>query len=239
MNLEFIGIGSFFAKTNFHNNVLINENILIDCGFLAGHGLNASGRSFDQIEHIFITHTHADHIGGLEECAFFNKFVKGGAKPNLYIPAPIIDKLWAYSLRGGLEDIETGGATLTDYFNVIEVKDEFEIEDIHFEVVPTFHVPNRFCCGLNIDKRIFFSGDTQFDADLIKNHGANTEHIFHDSQFFTGGIHASLEELSTLPKMLRKKTTLMHLPDNYVDHIDAAHEQSFEIVEQHKTYSFK
>lgn len=41
MNLEFIGIGSFFAKTNFHNNVLINENILIDCGFLAGHGLNA------------------------------------------------------------------------------------------------------------------------------------------------------------------------------------------------------
>jgi ribonuclease BN (tRNA processing enzyme) len=238
MNLEFIGIGSFFAKNNYHNNALLNERILIDCGFMAGHGLHASGRNFGQIEHIFITHTHADHIGGLEECAFFNKFVKGGAKPNLYVPTPLVEKLWAYSLRGGLEDIDTGGATLADYYNLVEVKDEFEIEDIHFQVVPTNHVPNRFCCGLNIDNRVFFSGDTQFDPLMIEKHGSDAERIFHDSQFFTGGIHASLEELSTLPETLRKKTSLMHLPDNYVDHIDAAKEQGFKFVKQHKQYTF-
>ena len=239
MNLEFVGIGSFFAKNNFHNNVLLNDKILIDCGFMAGHGLHASGRDFGQIEHIFITHTHADHIGGLEECAFFHKFVKCGAKPTLYVPTPLVEKLWPYSLRGGLKDIETGGATLSDYFNLVEVKDEFEIEDVHFQVVPTNHVPNRFCCGLTIDNRIFFSGDTQFDPDMVATHGHPAEYIFHDSQFFTGGIHASLEELGTLPKSLREKTALMHLPDNYVDHIESAQEQGFTFAKQHEKYFFE
>ncbi|MDA0710394.1 MAG: MBL fold metallo-hydrolase [bacterium] len=238
MDLEFIGIGSFFAKNNFHNNLLINQNILIDCGFMAGHGLHASGRNFGQIEHIFVTHTHADHIGGLEECAFFSKFVKGGAKPNIYVPSPLAEKLWAFSLRGGLEDIETGGASLSDYFNLIVVKNEFEIEGVHFEVVRTNHVANRFCCGLMIDKRVLFSGDTQFDPAMVERHGEDAEKIFHDCQFFTGGIHASLDELSTLPKSIRQKTKLMHLPDNHVDHIETVEQHGFGFVEQHTPYSF-
>lgn len=239
MHFEFIGIGSFFAKNNYHNNLLINDNILIDCGFMAGHGLHASGRNFGNIEHIFITHTHADHIGGLEECAFFHKFVKGGSKPKLYLPTPLVDKLWAYSLRGGLQDIETGGATLEDYFEVIEVSKEFEITDIHFQIVPTFHVPNRFCCGLKINKRVYFSGDTQFDADMVIKNGTDAEIIYHDCQFFTGGVHAGIEELSTLPKTLRQKTTLMHLPDNYVDNIDKSLEKGFTFAEQQKKYTYK
>lgn len=238
MDLEFIGTGSFFAKTHFHNNILINGNILIDCGFMAGHALHASGRNFGQIEHIFITHTHADHIGGLEECAFFHKFVKGGSKPTLYLPPPLQDKLWLHSLRGGLEDIETGGASLSDYFNVVVVSEEFDIQGVRFRIVPTFHVPNKFCCGLVINKNIYFSGDTQFDAGMVTEHGTDAEIIYHDCQFFTGGIHASLEELSSLPEILRKKTCLMHLPDNYKDHIAKAHDQGFTFAQQHHAYTF-
>ena len=39
MILEFVGVGSFFAKTNFNTNLVINGNILIDCGFTAGINL--------------------------------------------------------------------------------------------------------------------------------------------------------------------------------------------------------
>ena len=239
MQLEFLGIGSFFAKNSFHNNLLINDRILIDCGFMAGQALHANNQSFAQIEHIFITHTHADHIGGLEECAFFHKFMHGGTRPKLYLPSALVDKLWSNSLQGGLEDIETGGAHLSDYFDVVEVSEEFEIEDIPFKIVPTFHVPNKFCCGLTIDNRIYFSGDTQFDADQIIQNGDSAEIIYHDCQFFTGGIHTGLDEMMTLPESLRRKISLMHLPDNYVDNIDKTLRAGFTFAEQHKLYTFK
>ena len=53
MTLEFLGVGSAFAKDHFQNNLLINGNILIDCGASVGHSLRDTGRSFEDIDHIF------------------------------------------------------------------------------------------------------------------------------------------------------------------------------------------
>ncbi len=239
VTLEFLGVGSFFTKTNYQNNLLINKNILIDCGITAGRSLYDTKRSFAQIEHIFITHTHADHIGGLEECAFFNKFMNDGTRPNLYLPKPLEHSLWDHSLRGGLEDIESGGAEFSDYFNVIPVESKFEIEGIHFNIVPTFHVPNKYCCGLSINDQIYFSGDTQFSSDMVLQHGSNAQIIFHDCQFFNGGIHASLDELCTLPEDIRQKTWLMHCPDDFPDHEARATSEGFTLARQHTEYTFE
>ncbi len=239
MTLEFLGVGSFFAKQIHQTNLMINGNILIDCGMTAGRSLHETDRSFAQIDHIFITHTHADHIGGLEECAFFNKFVSNDRKPNLYLPEELVEILWAYSLRGGLEDVQNGRVKLTDYFNVIQADRHFEIEDVHFQIVPTFHVPNKFCCGLKINDRIYFSGDTQFAPDMVKDHGADAEIIYHDCQFFKGGIHASLEELSTLPDEIRRKTWLMHYSDDYAKHEQEVEQAGFHLARQHKVYTFE
>jgi len=99
LTLTFLGVGSAFAKRNFHANALLEawhgdpatdatpaDNLLIDFGAtgpLAMHQLKACDGfayldvggliNYPAIRRIFITHLHSDHIGGLEELAGVNK----------------------------------------------------------------------------------------------------------------------------------------------------------------------
>lgn len=236
MVFQFLGIGSFFTKTDYHNNLCINSNILVDCGFTAGRSLHDQGRNFGAIDHLFITHTHADHIGGLEECAFYNRYVNGGRKPRLHLPSPLVDNLWDESLRGGLQD-PVGSSKLDDYFDVSVVEESFEIEGIRFRIVPTHHVTDKFCCGLVINDRIWFSGDTRFDEAMVTEHGSRAETIYHEVQFFEGGIHTGLSELATLPDAIRNKTVLMHYSDDWVNHQKTAEDAGFTWARRHVSYT--
>ena len=53
------------------------------------------------------------------------------------------------------------------------------------------------------------------------------EAIFHDVQFFTGGIHASLDETAGLPEEIKKKTLLMHYGDAWRDHVRRVRREGF------------
>jgi hypothetical protein len=101
----------------------------------------------------------------------------------------------------------------------------------------TKHIPDSsfdwqssfWSCGVIIDDRVFFTSDTRFDHDLIEfyENKFNFETIFHDCQFFTGGVHASLDEINTLSPEIKAKTYLTHYGDNWEEYDETISKYGF------------
>jgi ribonuclease BN (tRNA processing enzyme) len=258
--LYFVGTGSAFARTLNQNNLLIikgNDHLLIDCGTRCFQTLHKIGLTVPDIRNYLITHSHADHIGGLEEAQMVGRYI-ARRTPSMIINKAYQDILWDRSLRGGSEKSEAVDLNFEDLWNVIRPKKlknypretwEANIGDINIKMPRTMHFPNSakswkdsfWSCGVIIDDRILYSSDTRFDVDLLKSFDEkfNFDVIFHDCQLFTAGIHASIDELSTLPQKLKNKIVLMHYGDNWKSFRARARKAGFHSwAKEGHTYTF-
>lgn len=238
LSLYFVGTGAAFAKTLNQNNLLIvkgNDHLLIDCGSKCTQALHNVGISVAELQNFLITHSHADHIGGLEEVQLFGRYVTQ-TKPKMIINDEYQDILWNQSLRGGSEMSESEPLAFEDLWDVIRPNKiegmaretwEANMGSINVKMPRTKHYPDTaaswkesfWSVGVTIDDRVLFTSDTRFDADLLTefDEAMDLEVIFHDCQLFTGGVHASLNELKTLPDHLKERIVLMHYGDNWRD----------------------
>lgn len=233
--LIFVGTGSAFTvgDGNYQSNIVFEsdsgKNLLIDCGTDARHALFDVGLTHRDIHALYISHLHADHVGGVEWLAFTNKF---DAKPHtieLFCCEEMVPLLWEHVLSGGLSSIQGINADLHYYFHVhpIPINGDFTWEGTFFQLVQTVHVISGFrimpSYGLLFsvgDETIFISTDTQFAPHQIYDFYRKATIIFHDCEtaIRRSGIHAHYDELITLPKEIKKKMWLYHyqpgqLPD--------------------------
>lgn len=242
LSVFFMGVGSAFSKINNQTNFIIikgDDHVMIDCGTKTPQALFNIGHSVMDIDKWLITHSHADHIGGLEEVTLMNKFVKG-TKTNIIITRKYKKMLWDYSLKGGSGfNSRTKDGKFVDmyfYINSIYPKKitkykrdtyEYNVGNINVKMIRTKHIPDNskswkdsvWSTGLLIDERILFTCDMRYDKDFIdfcEKHW-KIDYIFHDCQFFPGGVHAPLEELKQLPLKIKKKIFLVHYGDNFKD----------------------
>jgi ribonuclease BN (tRNA processing enzyme) len=250
LEVTFLGVGAAFATEAFQSNIFLvkgRTHLLVDLGTKASLALRDAGLSVLDVEHLLVTHSHADHIGGLEEWCLKSRYVAprimgcriGDYRPHLYTTPEYVRILWKASLRGGLELSEDSGPmSLEDYltvhlatplegygrpvhaFGVGEGADRIEVK-----LMRTRHIPTStpgwetgfWSVGLLVDDRVLISGDTTFDPELLEEFGKGTEAIFHDCQDGRGGVHAAYEELLALPDELRAKMILYHLPRGITD----------------------
>jgi hydroxyacylglutathione hydrolase len=86
---------------------------------------------------------------------------------------------------------------------------------------------------------LFYSADIVFSPELLRHvvHDRHCKYIFHDCQWNGPGVvHATLDELLTLPDELQERIFLMH----YGDDMDlTAPVGKMTIVEQHRVYELK
>jgi ribonuclease BN (tRNA processing enzyme) len=265
LTLTFLGVGSAFAKRNFQSNLLFegwrngpgdqevpDDTLLVDFGSTGplalyhlmqrpGFGyLARDGQiNYSAIRRIFVTHTHADHVGGFEELAIMNAYVfsqEGGGphRPQMISSGETLTTLWEHSLKGGLGTMSGRRTRLEDYFDTVSLvpgeagRDAFSMLDHYrFRAFPTDHiqVERKYdwpSCGLFMEdartrQSVFFSGDTRFDYAAYAGMMEQAHICFHDTQLAEqeSPVHTLLSELRTLPEAIRRKTWLYHYGDDW------------------------
>ncbi|MFQ5445147.1 MAG: MBL fold metallo-hydrolase [Nitrospinales bacterium] len=239
LRLVFIGVGAAFSKRNRQANILViqgDHHCLVDCGTQGPLALNDVGLDVVKVNCYLPTHSHADHIGGLEEVALVNRYLCHGTKnPKLIILKDYQDLLWNKSLSGGMEycEVNQGEALqMEDFFDIRRPKamvfDGFQCwtyqhGPLEIMLMRTRHFPDsagspeesQWCSGVFINRRVWISGDTMFDAHYPLHFAKSAEVMFHDCQLFKGGVHGSYQELITLPAEVRAKIFLYHYGDNW------------------------
>jgi ribonuclease BN (tRNA processing enzyme) len=244
MKMKFVGTGSAFTLKNFQTNTLIERNgkyLLIDAGTDIRFSLHRAGMSYKNIDALYLTHCHGDHISGLEYlafCTYFDPSCKDD-KITLYGNNTLLREAWNHTLSGGLRSVQGKVVTLSDYFDVQMIKKNggFEWEGIRFHIVQSVHIMDGYSIvhsyGLMIDvpenegtmtefkrgKRIFYTGDTQFNPNQIQDFYKAADLIIQDCETtpYMSGVHANYQELCTLSPEIKKKMCLVHFQDNVLD----------------------
>lgn len=232
MKIKALGCGGMSSTKYRNTQFYIKHNgssLLIDAGFDTKFSLAENGLSVADISDIYITHAHADHIGGLEYIAFMTYFNPTLNKPFLMGHYTIMDKLWN-SLRLGLECIDLPEISLHTYFLVLEFNNiAFTSCGIQFNLVKTPHVENQYhpmdSYGLFFEtenkNKVYITGDSilsknNTNIDFYKN--ANI--IFQDCETTVGfetGVHAHYNTLNKFSKEIKAKMYLNHYGDNVDD----------------------
>ena len=203
-----------------------DQRILIDCGGDVRRSLAALGLKPADIDGVYVSHLHNDHIGGLEWYAistFFNPAYD--RKPDLYTHEGIVKMLWE-SLRGGLRTLDWTSTELDTYFETHALPDKgsFDYCGAKMEMVKVHHMVDNGveipCHGIAWNtpsgERIFITTDTRFTPDLLKEEFEKADLIFHDcdtTKTKVAGIHAHYSDLATLPAEIKKKMWLYHYQD--------------------------
>ena len=241
LEIVFLGTGTAFSRKNHQTNFVIikgDTHILVDFGMTGPQAIHDLDRKVEDLSVILPSHSHADHIGGIEYLTLMNRYVgvpQGRPKLTMITTEEYRPVLWDQSLRGGLEynELNPEGCRLTfddlyDLHLVTPISNgkratyRTNFRGIQLELFHTNHIPGEatsasdafITYGLFVDDRVFISGDTKFDEELIDRYADRAEVYFHDASLTRNAVHASFSELRTLRQEVRSKMFLMHYQDD-------------------------
>lgn len=228
MKLIPLGCGSAFTMKDFQSNFILEENgkrLLIDAGSDIRFSLGAQGLTYKHIDALYISHLHADHIGGGEYLGFCSYFDPTKDRIKLFGHRNVVNLAWQ-AWAPGMSSVQGKVVGLHDYFEPTFLDDNgsFLWERIHFDIVQSVHIMNGYSIvpsyGLMIHqalspRKLYITSDIQFAPNQIIDFYNQSDIIIQDCEtMYKSGVHAYYDDLKTLPDNIKKKMWLIHRQDN-------------------------
>jgi ribonuclease BN (tRNA processing enzyme) len=203
---------------------LLNGNILLDTGSLTNV---LDLKSQLKIEHIFITHSHLDHIMGIPFLADNLIFGKKWHKVNILSIPPVIRAIKKNLLDGSIwPDFTVIPDTHAAILNLTELKPGQPIKLGNYTITPypvNHSVPaTGYLVEDERKKRLFYTGDTgPTDATWKKLMGKQIHSLFIETSFPNRMEDIAIRTGHLTPKLLEKELLKMKHPPGkiYITHI--------------------
>jgi ribonuclease BN (tRNA processing enzyme) len=228
MHLQFVGCGDAFGSggrfnTCFH---LVGNgiNALIDCGATSLVAMNKLKIDRNDIDVVFISHFHADHVAGLPFLILEANYVTKRTRPLTVVGPPGLKTRFPEVMEGGFPG--TGTMELNFPLHLVELEIG-KRRDIGAVGVTAFHVVHDDragpCLGFRFEiegKVIAFSGDTEW-TDVLIEIGREADLFICEAYTRDKPIttHMALSVLERhLPQIRPKRLILTHMSNDMLAH---------------------
>lgn len=212
-HLRFLGTGAADAVELGSSSVVLERGdkpvLLVDCGpdtldrYLAAYG--------ELPRDIYITHTHMDHVGGLERLftrLWFDEVLRG--KTRLFAHAALIP--W---LQRRVADypgvLAEGGVNYWEAFRLVPCSRGFWLDGFWFDVFATRHHRPDTSFGLALHGSFAFTGDTRPVPEALMHYAGGQELIAHDCGLVGNPSHTGIDDIEReYDEGLRARLVLYH-----------------------------
>jgi ribonuclease BN (tRNA processing enzyme) len=219
--LRFLGVGSAQAPELGSACGVIERDgrplLMIDCG---PEALSAYLDHYGEPpQAVYITHTHMDHVGGLERLfykVYFDPQLRGRVR--LYAHAALVPLLQA-RVADYPEVLAEGGANFWDGFALVPLSRGFWLDGCWFDVFATRHHAPNTSFAIALAGSFVWTGDTRPVPEMLAAHAAHGELVAHDCALLGNPSHTGVDDLDReYPESLRRRLMLYH----YASESDAA-----------------
>ncbi|HEX7815875.1 MBL fold metallo-hydrolase [Dyella sp.] len=211
--LHFLGVGAAHAVELGSSAAVLERDgepvLLIDCG---PDTLNRYLRTYGKPPRaLYITHTHMDHVGGLESLFFrlwFDEALRGHTR--LFAHAALIP--W---LQGRVADypgvLAEGGVNFWEAFRLVPCSRGFWLDGLWFDVFATRHHMPGTSYGVALGGSFAYTGDTRPIPEMLERYAGNGELMAHDCGMVGNPSHTGVDDIEReYPQAWRERLRLYH-----------------------------
>lgn len=211
--LHFLGVGAADAVALGASAAVLERDgkplLLIDCGpdtverYFASYGAPPPA--------LFITHTHMDHVAGMERLfakLWFDQHWRGRTK--VFVAAALMPwlQMRVADYPGALAE---GGVNFWEAFQLLPCTRGFWLDGLWFDVFPTRHHLLGTSFGLALPGSFVYTGDTRPIPEVLATYEGGSEWIAHDCGLLANPSHTGVDDLQReYSSTLRSRMLLYH-----------------------------